>query len=662
MKPFLPLLAVLMSALTAADLPVRDVVLYKHGVAYFGRAGDLKAGETAQLAFKSAEMNDVLKSLTVSDGAGGKVSAVRYDSAEPLDRKLAEFPVRVAANQPLSGFLDQMRGTAVVLKYGTETVSGTIVSARLVSGDKDRSEKEQLTLLLTSGDLRTIDLGGVASVHFSDPAVEQQLKAYLGAVSQERSTDRRNVYIDSTGTAARRISASYMIPAPVWKSSYRLIFEGAVATLEGWAIVDNTTADDWNNVRLALVSGRPVSFLSHLYEPRYRQRQFVDLAEEQGVAPVVYQGAMDTREMAVVAAVPSAIPGSLGSGRGGVVGGVYKNELMRMKAAPSQAQVNTAGREIGDLFEYSFASPVTIRRGQSAMLPFLQDKITTRKLLIYSGNGSNPMNAAEITNSTGKTLDGGPITVYDGGAYGGEALVETLKVGDKRLISYAVDLGTRVATTSGSEREQVREIHFSRGMLSTKTANEETENYTIHNVDQKAKTLIIEHPLRYGVKLLNQKPSETTSTAYRFEVKLAPGATVEFPVQEESILENSTAVRGLTPDDILIYIQNRSLPAAAKRALQQIADMKMAITAADAEIAGLQAQTTEAERDQSRFRQNIESLNRVSGQESQVQQYSRQLAASEVRLATLRDQLNAQRSKKDSLIAAMNKLIDSTTF
>ncbi len=121
------------------------------------------------------------------------------------------------------------------------------------------------------------------------------------------------------------------------------------------------------------------------------------------------------------------------------------------------------------------------------MLPFLQQKVNTRKLLIYSESfGLHPMDAAEITNSTGKTLDGGPITVYDAGRYAGEALVETLKTGDKRLISYGVDLGTRVTTAWDSSRDTVREIHIHRGVMTTRSAVEETKTYTIKNVDPKS--------------------------------------------------------------------------------------------------------------------------------------------------------------------------------
>ena len=207
------------------------------------------------------------------------------------------------------------------------------------------------------------------------------------------------------------------------------------------------------------------------------------------------------------------------------------------KVAPSTIVASASAGELGELFEYRIAQPVTIRKDESAMLPFLQQPIEARKLLIYSDHSSqHPTNAAELTNSTGKTLDGGPITVYDGGAYGGEALMETLKAGDKRLISYAVDLGTRITEAFGSKQAVVREIHANRGMLTTKSAMEETRTYTIRNVDQKAKTLIIEHPLRQGYTLLNQKPAEKTASAYRFEIALAADATAGIPGQRRARL------------------------------------------------------------------------------------------------------------------------------
>ncbi len=644
----------------SGELPVKEVVLYKNGIGYFQRAGELKAGESARLDFKASEMNDVLKSLTVVEEGGGKVSGLRYDSSEPLARKLSEYPFRLGERQPLSALLDQLKGTRLVVNIGTETVAGRIVGGRQVPGDEKRTEREQITLLLESGELRSLDLSGVTGVRLSDPELEVQLKEYLASLTQGRSRERRSVYIDSADAKARRITVSYVIPTPVWKSSYRLILRAdGEATLEGWGIVDNTTSEDWKNVRLALVSGRPISFISNLYEPRYLGRPTAELPEEQAAAPAVHEGAvaearMERKPRAAAAGAP-----------GGVVGAVMAAPAlapMRMDVASSIAP-ETLTRELGELFEYRFPAPITVRKDESAMLPFVQQSVAARKLLIYAEAGSaHPRNAAEITNGTGKTLDGGPLTVYESNAYAGEALMETLKAGDKRLISYAVDLGTRITTQFGSVREMVREIHVRRGLLTTRSALQETKTYTIRNVDQKAKTLILEQPARPEYKLVNQKPTETTPSAYRFEVKLGAGATETFPVTEERVLETSMALTNATPDVLITCVQNKSLSEAGRRQLERILQLKNQIAETNEAIRQTEEQTNELGRDQERIRQNIRSLNEVSGQQEQVQNYARRLATQESQLASLRDRLSELRKKKAALEAELNTLIGKMEF
>ncbi len=297
------------------------------------------------------------------------------------------------------------------------------------------------------------------------------------------------------------------------------------------------------------------------------------------------------------------------------------------------------------------------------MLPFLQDKITARKLLIYSDQSSaHPLNAAEITNSTGKTLDGGPITVFEGGSYGGEALMETVKTGDKRLLSYAVDLGTRITTQFDSKGDIVREVHIKRGVITTRMAAVESRTYTIRNVDQKPKTLILEHPARPDYTLLDRKPTEKTANAYRFEVKLAAGATEKFPVVEERVYDNSFAVTNLTPDVLVTYIQNKNLSDTARKQLGEIMNRKQQIAGNAAERQRVEAQINNVVRDQDRIRQNINSLNHVSGQQEQVQKYASQLAGQEAQLATLRDRQSELERRNAALQSELNSLIEKMDF
>jgi hypothetical protein len=653
-----------------AELPVREVVLYKHGVGFFERSGRLAPGESARLDFNASEMNDVLKSLTISDKSGGKISGLRYDSMDPLGHKLAEFPFQLGDQQPLSAILGQLKGARVELKFGNQTVTGAIVGGRVLGGGDKQPEREQLTLLLDGGELQTVDLSAATGVRFTDPQLQQQFKDYLAALSASRSKDKRSVYIDSSDAKEREIVASYMIPSPVWKSSYRLIFGASgQPVLEGWAIVDNTTGEDWTKVQLSLVSGRPISFVSQLYAPKYVTRPGAELADDAAARPVIHEGSFDVST--------GNRAGFAGGAPGGVVGGIMnapKSMAMlqaspaappapRFEATPSTILADASARELGELFEYRIGQPVTIRKNESALLPFLQQQIASRKLLIYSDHASqHPTNAAELTNSTGKTLDGGPITVYDGGVYGGEALMETVKAGDKRLISYAVDLGTRITEAFGSKQAIVREIHAGRGMLSIRSASEETRTYTIRNVDQKAKTLILEHPLRQGYTLLGRQPSEKTPGAYRFEIALAAGASQEFPVNEERVYDQSYSVGNLTPDTLLTYIQNRTLTDAARRQLQRIADQKSKIAANDRDRQQAAQQVRDLTSDEERIRQNIQSLNSVSAQQQQVQTYARQLDQHEQQLATLRDRQAELQKENAALQSELDRLIGALEF
>src|ERR1019366_8501857 len=343
-------LRLLVPVLSAADLPITEVTLYKHGVAHLERSGELKPGETARLDFKPDDMNDVLKSLTVADRNGGKVNGVRYDSSDPLEKRLADFPFQLGAGASLAAFLDQMKGARIELKLGAGDAAGVIISARVVEqSDKDRpSQHEVLVLLLDSGDIRSFDLGAASAVKLSDPKQQSQLAAYLTVLNQSHARDRRSVYIDAVGSGPRKLMASYMTPAAVWKSSYRLMFGAAgEPMLEGWAIVDNTSGDDWNNVRLAVVSGKPVSFITKLYEPRYVQRPFAELAENQAAAPVVYQGAMEAAKAQAMAPPPP--PGAARLGRANAAGA---GRINAMEVAPSSIGAAADTRQAGELFEY----------------------------------------------------------------------------------------------------------------------------------------------------------------------------------------------------------------------------------------------------------------------------------------------------------------------
>ena len=643
--------------LLAAPLPVRRVVVYKNGVAFYERSGEVKAGEPAVLDFKAAEMDDVLKSL-VLDAPGG-AQRVRYEFTDPAQPGEPPAQVRIEPQQPLAALLDQWRGARLEMNYRGGPAAGVIVSGRLAPLP-NQGQKQELTLLLDSGALAVYDLDAASDIRLADPRLQKQFSALLARLARNLTPDRRTVLIDLAGAGERRLTARYLAPAPVWKSTYRLLLPDAgEASLEGWAIVENATGEDWNQVALSVVSGKPVSFLTRLLEARYLQRKVVDLPGIEPAAPQLHAGAVATEEKSAQRLAAQAGPMRVFRGKPADEAALAAPAPMELSSVEPEAE----GREAGELFEYSFPTPVNARAGESLLLPFFQGRIGARKLLIYSDRSqANPRHAAEISNSTGKTLDGGPVTVYHSSGYSGEAMMDVLKSGEKRLISYSVDQAVRITTNFESGQEIVRSFRASRGVLSTRTAIQRTTVYTVSNADAKEKTLLIEHAAAPGWRLLKPKADETTPSSWRFSVALPSQGAAKLAVVEEREVESSTAITSLTPDVLVTYIQNRALGDAARRQLEAIAAKKREIAEADSELRRTETELRELAGEQERLRQNINTLRSVAGQQEQVNRYAAELAKGDVRIAGLRDQQAQLRKRRGSLETELNALIEKLEF
>jgi len=680
------LLAVAAVALPAADLPVTRVVLYKNGLALFERAGEVKAGEALRLEFKKAEMDDVLKTL-VLDSTGGSITNLRYQLDEPLDTRLGEIGLIVRPGVTLASLLDQLRGAKVSLTAASGAIEGTVVSGRLAQ-QAQQAQKQELTVLTTSGELRVIDLDGVSAVKLSDPRLQQRLTEALGAYEQAQSQERKSLWID-TGGKGGSLLARYLAPAPAWKSTYRLAFldkpaEKNEATLEGWAIVENTSDADWNNVQLTVVSGRPISFISKLYEPKYVARQSLELAEADNTLPAEYATA--AAPQGVVGGVPGGVPGGAaggviggllsaapaesdarkfdGSRRAGIMAKPYRGPVPKpLRAATSTVIADTEAQEAGELFEYKFNQPASVKAGQSLLLPFVQQKIAARQIYIWNRDGgAHPQRAAELKNNTGRTLDGGPVTVYSPEGYAGESLLNTLKAGDKRFITFAVDLGMKVTTKFDTSAEVVRSVKAEHGVITTKTSVEQRTTYTISNVDAKEKSLLISHPFESGLELISPKPEEKTAERYLFAATVPAAGSTALTVAEERPLQESIGIASMPADQIAAWIGARKLTGEARKKVEAIADKKNAAAGAALEVQRLEKKLTTGETDENRLRMNIQTLHAVAGQQDQVAGYAQQLAKKENEIQDGRARLEEARQKQATLEDELAALVENLSF
>ena len=249
------------SADLAARLPVTHVILYKNGVGYFEHAGHVRGSQDVNVDFTTAQLNDVLKSLTVLDLGKGRITGVSYNSAAPLERRLGSLRLPVGENPTTAQFLDALRGARLEVQSGSESASGRLLSIeeRDLPGKVDQKiTVTQISVVSESGEVRLFDLTPSTSVRVAEKEVNEEVSKYLGLVASTRDQDVRRMTISTAGDGERNLLVSYISEVPVWKSTYRIVIpsEGK-PLLQGWAIVDNTVGEDWKNVRVIAGRGGP---------------------------------------------------------------------------------------------------------------------------------------------------------------------------------------------------------------------------------------------------------------------------------------------------------------------------------------------------------------------------------------------------------------------
>jgi hypothetical protein len=666
-----------MQAQEPVPLPVKKVELYKNGMGYFEHLGTIKGPQNVEIVLPSSQLNDVLKSLTVLDLGHGQIGGVTYDSTAPLDRRLAELPIDLSSSKSLVDFLNQIQGASLEIRTPGGSITGKLLGAEIKiksTGPGVTVQEVQVNVFTDSGQVHLIELESAGALILTDPTLARDLNRYLDLLDTGHQRNVRRLRIQTMGTGERQLYISYTSESPIWKTTYRIVLDPKQKPLlQGWAIVDNTTPMDWLNVSLSLVAGAPISFVQDLSQPIYARRPVVPLPQGVEVNPQVFESTVENETPGIGAAA------AVGLGVGPEVAGERMDAPKRPAAtrmkdaalfnaprafgAPSaappeisnairlrqQASSTAQAMAVAEQFEYKIRQPVTIRRNESALLPILQSDVAGEKVSIYKAtdNEPHPRLAFWLKNSSGATLDAGPVTVIDTNTFAGEGLIETVQPGESRLLSYAVDLGTVVSTVSGSERRRVERVVINQGMLRLMAKIVDKKTYKIRNNSDAVRTIILEHPVRSGWKLIGTIPIESSANAYRFKVEAKAKSTVDFVVQEESPMESSFSVSSITPEQIAVWIQDRSIDPEIEKSLRTIADRKTEMNDLAQKIAVLDKEQNDIFRDQERVRGNLQRLNQTPDEATLRQRYIRQLDSQESRLAAIKtehEKLEASRS------------------
>ncbi|MEI9977083.1 MAG: carboxypeptidase regulatory-like domain-containing protein [Ignavibacteriota bacterium] len=291
---------ILSATLFAQDntsLPVKRVVLYKNGVGYFEHVGQVRDKQDVTVQFTSGQLNDVLKSLTVLDLDGGRITGVAYGSSAPIERQLGDLHLPTAERTSLFEFLSSLRGARLEIHNGAIAITGRLLSverkARVSGGTTEAVD--YVSLITDAGELRTAEVVPGLSVKLLDKDLPGKVGRLLDVVSSGRDADIRTMVISTDGSGSRSLFVSYISEVPVWKSTYRLVLSsksGKKPLLQGWAIVDNTVGEDWDKVQLSLVAGAPQSFVQNLSQPYYARRPVIGLPENATMTPQTHESTL----------------------------------------------------------------------------------------------------------------------------------------------------------------------------------------------------------------------------------------------------------------------------------------------------------------------------------------------------------------------------------
>jgi len=748
----------------ATKLPVRRVVLYKNGVGFFEHLGRVRASQDVTIEFTSGQLNDVLKSLTTLDLGGGRITGVNYNSDAPLSRRLGALRLPLDQQTTLPQFLNAVRGAQLQVRGSAGLFTGRLLSVeRRSRTDKNGQTTvvDELSLVTDSGEVRIVELGPDVTVRIVERDLSSEVGRYLDLVSSTRERDLRRMTISTAGTGERQLYVSYISEVPIWKTTYRLVLPskpGAKPLLQGWAIVDNTVGEDWNDVELSLVAGAPQSFIQQLSQPYYSRRPVIPLPEAAMLEPQTHQATLVPQGDIQVASGMGVISGQVTDPSGAVIPGARvqiisqatgtvitqttTNEIgqffanvppgnyrVRLESQGFKTQVRNAevalgqitsfetgldfgavsetitvqsdaamprssnsyffnapkavappppparvmasearermeaaaqAKELGDLFEYKLKEKVSIAKNQSAMVPIVHTDIAAEKVSLWneSRGTARPLRALWLTNSSALTLDGGSFSVLEDETFAGEGLTDALKPGEKRLLSYAVDLSMSVDTKRETHYERVRRVRIFRGVMFHSSEERETRTYTIRNEDPAARTVVIEHPVRREWKLAADapKPDETSTDYYRFRATVEPKKTATLTVTEVKPLENRYGLTNLDDNQIQLFLQQKSINARVEAELRKIVAQRAVVAGFDADLRAKQAHVQSIFQDQQRVRENMKALKGSSEEKQLLQRYTRQLDQQESQLDALRAEIADLEKKRDAAQAELTRM------
>ena len=614
---------------------IRSIVLFSGGVAEIIRSADVSGDATIGMEVPLDQVNDVLKSLVVRNPGGGvgQVTLEGSVNAQELSRAALFTPADLDS---LPLLLNKLKGARVRIE-GDRSVTGTVLgTSQPPAGDS--AEKAQRPLAIVAildetGSVRSLPVFADTSVEILDEKTAEELQKAVQSLSRSLSDDSRLVSVKVDGTGERNVEFDYVVAAPVWKSSHRLVLgKDGKGRLQSWAVIENATGENWNDVKVALSSGSPVTLRQNLFDPFFKERPEVPVFVDRQSIPEPDRGALPSPARSAKA--NRSISGAA----------AFADNLMAAAPMPEAAEFSIGeASEVGEAVEgdvsvtYPLPQPVTLDAGSTLSVPVVDADVPAERIAVFTpGRGEiHPTAAVQLDNETGSALPAGIVTVYDTSGYVGDSTLLPVPAGQERQVQFALDRKVTVNTTE-EPQELISELRVVDGVLRFKSIQERHTVYTAENAAEEERKLVIDHPKLSGWQLISEDRVAETTDAYRLEAVIPAGGTRDIEATYRFVRDEGFALVDASQSELLRFSNQAGDPELSAD-LKAIAAVQAEKTDLDRKIDTLTSQKQDIYAAQDRIRENIKAvdsgdlrdryLDAMRDQEDQLGAIDRQIAS-----------------------------------
>ena len=672
---------------------MKKIVLFKHGIGFFGLESKVKDIAKIKMQFKEKDMDDLLKSLFAVDLSGeGFISTIAYDADENIDKVLRNVSIRLNNNKSLiEALFSEIKGARVKLTIPGQELNGKVVGIDMeVLYEAETIREEPVVVLMQDGSNKIfrIKLTEIKNFKLLNKELNDDLAFYLDTIISRKQKDVKNVLIrcepvNGKASDERDIFVSYLQEAPVWKASYRLVLPGDQATIEslppgkgflsGWGLVENQTPNDWESVELTLIAGAPITFKYPLYSPQYIKRKIVSLPTKASITPTAIEGEMPAELDAFAVDIGGGPPSAPGGG--GVRGSILRDipskggkksfeESFGMMKDALKKSVSVATKDGGELFEYRISNPVTIKRNQSALVPIISEEIDAKKILLFDAikHPTNPMACVEISNTSNLTLETGPITIMIEDSLAGESMLPFMIKNDTRLLNYALEQGVTVHIEKDSKENKVHRISFSGEYMYEYHYRDFHTTYKINNKSSSKKIMYIDHPKEPRHEIIDPPENmKETANKWRVTVDLEAKKAIKLEITTRQEVSQSFYIwnldRGILTSTIQFYVENEFIDKETLSFLEEIVKLNEKRAKLEDQYSNLEEELISLNADQDRIRENLQVLGTASNETKLTERLVQKLTRQEARYEEISKELKLNENKKEEVGKKIKKLI-----